>query len=349
VLLALAAGVFLLSESTITGSFSGSAPPVAASHIRTVAYFAGSSDEDVLYLRGLGAYDRPTAIAAFPRSLDVAAHGSAAPGGDRVAVVHVSGAPTTPATLTLVDLPSGIQRDVPTDVDYLTAVAWSANGAQLAVTRTTPGDSPQKQRIAVLEIASATGVATEVAHFDAAHQVAPVGYSREGRILAVVTDQSGSALWQIDRGQSIRIAGLSRGPTRDWALSPDASQLAFVDRLGLGERSYAGRILSIRSRTISDAPLTGDQLGAAWRPGSSLVDFGGPGGSLKLAQPRPGEDYVVPLAWSPDGQTLAATVYSPRRDSGADPGESLELVVGTARLALSSDPGARFLGFVRDP
>jgi Tol biopolymer transport system component len=138
----------------------------------------------------------------------------------------------------------------------------------------------------------------------------------------------------------------SPGPTRDWSLSPDGARLAFVDRLGAAERRYAGRTLVIATGSVSDSPSQSDQLGAAWRPGSVVADFGGPGGTVRLTADA-GQSYLMPVAWSPDGETLAATVYESGRDGNLQGGESVELVTPQQRLRISDVPGVRFLGWVQ--
>src|SRR5690606_36709728 len=98
------------------------------------------------------------------------------------------------------------------------------------------------------------------------------------RLFIVVVDNAGSSLWESRDGRLQKLTTFSPGPTRDWSLSPDGARLAFVDRLGVGARSYAGRTLTIASGAVTDAASTGNQLGAAWHPGRLTADFGGPDG-----------------------------------------------------------------------
>lgn len=342
--------VVLATRVPVTGSWSGATATSNAGRFHTAAYIAPAGPDDVLYLREARPGSLPRVVTAFPRPLSLRARGLASPLGDRVAVLHLSSAAALPAALTIVTLPQGATLAVPGGFDYLSGIAWSPSGLRVAVVRTSQDASGARQRITVIEVDSVTGATTEGARFDGAHQAVPVGYSPDGRQLYVaVIDQSGSTLWVTQGARAERVASLSAGPTRDWSLSPDAVHLAFVDRLGVGERRFAARVLSIPDRTLADPHLEGDQVGAAWRPGSHYVDFGGPGGSVRLTDPAGGEDYVIPLRWSPDGSLMAVTIYGLPRDNASEPSEFAEIVTEDWRLRLSEEPGARFLGFVRDP
>jgi hypothetical protein len=107
----------------------------------------------------------------------------------------------------------------------------------------------------------------------------------------------------------------------------------------------------IATGEILSAGPEGDQLGAAWRPGAELADFGGPGGKFELfGSPSPGPSYVVPVEWSPDGEWLVAAIYSSTEGSSDPPTPSLELARPgeLIRLPLAEDGAANLLGWVQD-
>ena len=133
--------------------------------------------------------------------------------------------------------------------------------------------------------------------------------------------------------------------TRDWRLSPDGTRLAFIES-PVGDRSYAGRVLVVATGTVQNSQPAAEQIGASWRPGAVAPDFGGPGGSLQLQQPPAEGSYVIPIEWSPDGETLIATVLVPADAPLDPPAESTELVTASSRILLAEAPGARFLGWV---
>jgi dipeptidyl aminopeptidase/acylaminoacyl peptidase len=347
VVVTLVAWAAFLTRSTTDESMYAPALSLSPSSVRSVAYTVPEANDDVLYVRGLGANDRPRLLAAFPFAFNLHARGSVSPHGDMAAVLHVDNAAGGPAQLTLLTLPGGERLDVAAGFDYLSPLAWSADGSRLAAVRTLATEGTGRTRSAVVEVNTATGAVAEITGFDAVLQVVPVGYSIDAqRLFVVVIDQSGSALWVVRDGKAERAAVLSPGSTRDWTLSPDGSRLAFVDRIGVGERTYAGRTLIVATGVVIDAAALGDQLGVAWRPGSDIPDFGGPGGTLSLSEPVPGA-YVIPMRWAPDGSTLVATIYSASRDSGESM-ESIELLSAGQRVRLSESAGAKFLGWARN-
>ncbi|MCK9517539.1 MAG: hypothetical protein M0R74_00720 [Dehalococcoidia bacterium] len=355
--------VIWAAVSTRTLSNETSAAPLAAtaeSNISSVAYLVpavrtAASGEvhnaDILYVREPG-NEEARAISEFPfpfGATGLRAHGDASPGGDRVAIVH--GGPD-PAQLSIVALPTGIRVLAERSVDLLSPLAWSSDGERLAAVRTVERDGVTEAQ--VIQFHAESGLTLDVATFETAHQVVPVGYSSGGnRLFIVVVDKSGSTLWVRHEGSQEKLHHFSPGPTRDWSLSPDGARLAFIDRLGVGTRTYAGKTLLIATGAITEAAPGGDQLGTAWRPGKAAADFGGPDGSLRLDAPEPGEAaYVLPLRWAPDGSMLVATIYSASRDLSGTGSELIQLVPdrslsANGRELLSQEPGARFIGWVR--
>lgn len=334
VLVTLIAWAAVSVRSTGDGSSSETAA-FPAPALRSVAYLLPGLTADELHVRPLDG-GPPRLLATFPRFLQIRPVGSTSPGGERVAVLHVVDRPE-PNHMSLVSIADGARIDVAGEFDPRSRIAWAPGGARLAATHSRDGET------AVVEIDAVTGAAFEAASFPGALEVAPVGYSYDGRrLFVVVVDTSGSSLWAIRDRTVQKVAAMSPGPTRDWALSPDGARLAFVDRLGAGERRFAGRVLLIATGTISDVPGAGDQVGVAWRPGNPLPDFGGPGGTLRVEQAGEKTRYIVPLAWSPDGATLVGTVF----DGGPEAG--VELMTNDGRSVLAPEPEAVFLGFVRN-
>jgi hypothetical protein len=194
-----------------------------------------------------------------------------------------------------------------------------------------------------------------MAAFENVFEAVPVGYSFDGaRLFTVVLDQRGTNLYAARPGRTELVAELSPGRTGYWALSPDGARLAFVDILGSGSRRYVGRTLTIATGAISTLPAEKDQFGASWMPGSPLPSFGGPGGAWKLTDPAAQSGYIVPEAWSPDGQLLVATVYSPGDDPAGRPSTVIEIITPTtttspsSRYRVSDASGASFLGWVKN-
>lgn len=355
-LLALVAGVAAWGVATRPGGNVATSPQVLPdiASVRSVAYTIPGHDFDDVVVRRADGLGEEQVVATFPNSgaTGYHIHGSASPLGDFVAVVSLP--PFTArsgANLSILTLAGGSVRSVAGRFDYFTRVAWSPDGTKIAAVRYQDANGVRQN--SVVEVDTATGAVRAVAQFSDAFDVVPVGYSFDSsRLYIVVVDNRGSNLF-LERDGKVQLeAELSPGRTRDWALSPDGSRLAFVDILAGGSRTYVGRTLVIATKSVTTLPATANQFGASWMPGSPLPAFGGPGGSWQLTDPGATEAYLVPSAWSPDSMYLAGAVYAP---AGTDATvRSLELVqreTSTApghRVVLTDVPGAAFLGWVRN-
>lgn len=359
--------VFLAFLAVITGVFAwavasrsnagieapGHPLPDIAS-IRSVAYTLPGHDFDELVVRPADGSSAPRVIATFPNSgaTNYHVHGASSPLGESIAVVSLP--PFTSragATLSIVTVKDGLARRIDGNVDYFTRIAWAPDGSRLAAVRYSDADGSRTST--VVEIDSATGEVRPVAEFQDALDVAPVGYSFDSsRLFFVVVDNRGSNLFAERSGKVQLEAELSPGRTRDWALSPDGSRLAFVDILAGGSRTFVGRTLVIATKSVTTQPAPANEFGASWMPGSPMPAFGGPGGSWQLTEPGSPDAYLVPSAWAPDAGYLVGTVYAPAGTEATT--RSLELLQREStttpgrRVVLSDDPGAAFLGWVHD-
>lgn len=324
------------------------AVPVASPlpSVRSIAYsLPGPAGVDHLFVRKVTPGAEPELIASFPHFPGFHARGSAAPFGDRIAVLSVTSG--TFASLSIVNVETREVSAVTGSFDYLSALAWSPDGLRVAALQTAGDTSERVARVFEIDVVAGTNRA--VAEFRNPFSVAPVGYSVDGeRLFIVVVDETGSHLWERRNGEVRRLAELSPGRTRDWALSPGGSRLAFIDVLGAGSRTYVGRTLTIATGAISTQPAEKDQFGVAWEPGSPVPVFGGPGGALALEEPGPDGGYIVPLSWSPAGDTWVARVIIPSTDRTVRPSEVIELQTRSTREQIAVETGAAFFGFVRD-
>lgn len=325
-----------------------------ASSIRSIAYTLPGEQFDDLVVKPASGHAAPRVVASFPSGGPTGFHarGSASPLGDQVAVLWIP-AFATRANLSIVDIASGEVRHVDGVFDSLSSTAWSPDGTRVAATSTVEIEG--KKRTSVLEIQLPDLRALPVAEFEGAIEVVPVGYSFEStRLFIVVVDPKGSNLYAERSGKLQFLAELSPGRTRDWALSPDGSRLAYIDVLGGGSRTYVGRTVVMATGAITTLPAEKDQVGASWLPGSPLPAFGGPGGAWQLTDPSPGSAYLVPEDWSPDGAYLVATVYSLADDRSSRPVTVLEVITRetsntpSSRERVSEAVGAAFIGWVND-
>lgn len=322
------------------------APSIPAAAIRSVAYIEPDSRArlDTLLVRDAGLQGEPRELARFPYTFaGLHARGSASPGGNLVAVLWVDGSRGAGANLSLVSL-DGAVRTVEGAFEYLSPIAWASDGSRLAAVA---GGGPGE--LVVQEVDVAPGAVTEAARFTNVFQAVPIGYSLDGsRLFIVVVDQSGSNLWVRRGGTLERVAELSPGRTRDWALSPDGSRVAFIDILSASSRNYVGKTLTIATGSVTALPAGRNQVGAAWQPGNPLPVFGGPGGSLQLADPSPDAAWVIPLAYAPLGDYVAVSVVGATSDPTARPPVSIELATPASRVRLTDTPGASFVGWVQE-
>lgn len=317
------------------------------SHITSVAYVVPGERQDIIYIRSRETGAEPEQLISFPSAFTLHARGSASPQGTTLGVVTISGNSAARASLTFVTVPEREITVAGAAFDYLTALSWSPDGAYVAGQRSSLPDPAGRVDVDIIRAEVATGTVATLATFSEVLLASPVGYSPNGSRLFVITiDQAGSWLWSTSAGSAPeKVARLSTGSTRDWKLSPDGTRLAFIEA-PVGDRSYSGRVLVLATGNVHSSAPAGEQLGASWRPGSVVPDFGGPGGSLQLEQPSSEGSYVVPLQWSPDGEVLIATVLIPGDDPAEPPEESIEIVTASSRSLLAEAPGAKFIGWV---
>lgn len=294
----------------------------------------------------------PQEVARVPHLPGYAANGSVSPNGQRLAlVVADSGPQADPATaLVVLDLESGAMNRVASDVDRLRTPLWTPDSRAVVTTRAaTMGGAGA---ISVIRINADGSGEGELSRFDGALGVYPVGFDGSGRLLSVVIDGRGSTLVR----DGHELANISSQITRDWSLSPDGAQLAFIESSTDGGLHYSGRVVpvdgSASTASVSAQTLgAGQQLGVAWQPSGATPTFGQePGaaasavGGVAAQALTTNSGFDVPIAYSPDGVTLAVNHWT--GGSFADAGNaSLELVSSKGRAPLAGF--ARFLGWAQ--
>lgn len=280
-------------------------------------------------------------IATVPHLPGTSVRGAVSPSGRQVALLTpdtvVLGRPM--ASLLTLDLETGLVRRLAEGLDPLQNALWTPDSTGVVVTNqswTASGD-PTTAVVRVGMDGSATVLETHAG----ASIVAPVGFDPLGRLLAVRIDGRGSTLTR----DGVAVRWLSTHITRDWALSPDGTRLAFVEANTWQGLRYLPRMVWIEGGGgVSAASTAGEQaLGAAWAPSGHSPRFGNepqtPSGGV-TAQWATGFD--VPLAYSRDGSSLVVRHWS--GNSFAYPGTpQLQVVSGAGRQALSGF--SRFFGW----
>lgn len=287
-----------------------------------------------------------TELARVPHIEGMGTTGTVSPDGTMVAVVAVdAGTPTRPvASLVTVDLLSGELFRAALRIDPDQRPVWAPDGRSIVVTRTAGADSSgsdvQVLRVALRGTEEVLWTARDVLG------VYPVGFEPSGALLAVTIDGGGSTVVR-NGDEAFQISGSF---TRDWQLSPDGRELAFIEADLADGLRYVARRVSIGGETVSAQSVMADisALGVAWNPATGSVEFGiepgssGEGVSVQALRASGGFD--VPLGFAPDGSSLAVT-----RWSGEDfrhPGTpAIQVVEGANRASIEGY--TRFLGWAR--
>ena len=193
----------------------GSSP---STDIRAIAYsMPGDGGLDHIYVRDATPSASPRLIASVPHAPGLHLRGSSSPLGDQLAILSVTSG--TYASLATVELPSGQVSTIPGAFDYLSPLVWSPDGMRVVAVQTETVSGTSVAQIMEADIQDRS--VRTIAEFRDAFSVAPVGFSVDGeRTFIVVVDETGSNLWERRDGELTRLAELSPGRTRDWALSP---------------------------------------------------------------------------------------------------------------------------------
>ncbi|GIW12870.1 MAG: hypothetical protein KatS3mg062_0309 [Tepidiforma sp.] len=309
-------------------------------------YAVVTRTEGAVDVVGIARADQPDTVvelARVPHLDGFAVTGSVDPAGRFLAVAAVdAGTPLQPvASLLLIDILQGTTTRLVTGIDAAQEPLWTPAGSAVIVTRTRENEGA----VDVFEV----GIdgALRQRWSQRAFGVYPIGW-KDGRLLTVAIDGRGSTL----QAEGEDLVHLSTSITRDWALSPDGSAIAFVEVLTDTGVRYTPRVVSLeggRAAAAQVAAMPGaEALGAAWDT-AGRATFGsiprstGVSGDAS-AQGLTAAGFDVPLGYSPDGTALAVVHWD---GTGFDnPGTpALELAVDGDRGTV---PGYRgFLGWVR--
>ena len=282
-------------------------------------------------------------IATIPHLDGFSLRGAVSPSGRHVALLTPDGAIAGRAfaSLLVLDLETGLFLRLAEGLEPLQNPLWTPDASAVIITRSVRTEAGERG-VAVARVGFDGTESVLETHLGAG-TVAPVGFDAQGRLLAVRIDARGSTLTR----DGAEILWLSTHITRDWALSPDATRLAFVEvNLWEGLR-YLPRVVSVEGGgggVAAASTSTQQALGAAWPPSGDAPSFGSepsplPAGSVSAQGPG---GFDVPLAYSRDGAALAVHHWS--GDSFDEPGTPrLQIVSGAGRQPL--DGFSRFFGW----
>lgn len=309
-------------------------------------------DTDIIAVAPVDNPSAPTEITRVHHLDGYSTNGVVSPDGKQLAlIVPDAGSSAQPsASLVLVGMNSGAQTRLAQNLDPQQTPLWAPDSASIVVVRNL------QPTISIARVPTDNSGAKTLKDYPKILGAYPFAFDPQGRLLAAIIDARGSTL-TIDGTDG---ALLSDQITRDWRLSPDGSQVAFIESNLDGGLHYQARIFAFDGSANVSAQAQTDgsqQLGVAWRPGSAAATFGnehtttsldaGNAQSQSVAESTGdgitgGGGFDVPIAYSKDGAALAVTHWT--GPSFAQAGKStLEVITETGRVAL---PGyAKVLGW----
>ena len=286
----------------------------------------------------LGRVDHAENFGIFP---------SLSPDGTRIAytvLLPVPG-PNGAAELWVLEIAGGASRRLADGIDLRVTPVWSP-ASDAVVVRRSDGQEGSAGSSELLRI-DLNGAATTIAVAEAG--LFPIDFSPDGAWLYyAILSPSGTDLARApaqSSGKAEVLAHLSDGVARDWHLSPDGTQLAYLGQVPLeGGFTFVAQVLDLSLGTVYTPLSRGSaQFNPIWEREGGLTigrldgDAGGApvrlsvDGNVLARVPPSGSPsgkagFDVPLSWSPDGAYLA--VRSFERSSVANPGPSRVVVTG---------------------
>ncbi len=302
---------------------------------------------DVISVARRGSPASEAEIARVPHVDGFGTIGTVSPSGDSLALVVVDGGSASHpiANLTVVDLESGRLVRAADNIAADTRPVWRPDGKSIVVTRQFGGDSVTGQ-VELLDVAASGKGESSLHTFNDVLGAYPVGFDSRSNLVTVVLDGAGTSLFRAG-GETI---ALSPNLTRDWQISPDGKNIAYVEvdtsagvRYLSGTASLDGDVSGAQALTASVSAL-----GTAWNPATNAVSFGvepgtaGDGGRIQSLSAKSTEGFDVPLAFSESGQALVVTHWS--GESFQEPGRpKLQLVDSSGRVEFETQ--TRFFGW----
>ena len=291
-------------------------------------------------------------LATLPHAPGYGIYASASPAGRLVAYTALppglkSPAADSPAELWLLDLSMGRARVLASSADLLVTPVWAADARSLVFRRS----SPVENAAGVFELVQVDLGGGEKVLAKAGAALFPVAFTDDGALLYTIVSPDGTELFRVSPdGSAERLAHLSNNFTRDWRLSPDGQQLAFlapqpapqgmVLRAMVVDLPGGAGVGPARIRAAGYGP--GLEFGPAWHPDGDLTLGQLSPGQVRAAAVRleaeggetltePERGFDVPIAWSPDGRRLVVRTFE-----GSSP-----VAPGRARLEVVEEDGGR--------
>lgn len=324
----------------------------------SVAYFEFGATADTLWLAQTADSASREAIITVPHAQAFGVIPSISPDG--TAVIYAALPPSTaapgpdsPAELWYAPLNAGAEpRLMASAIDLLVAPVWTPDAGRVVYRRS------NADGYSLVDMSVRGGVERVIVTAPADEALFPVGFSPDGATLYhVALSDEGSRLFAVDAitGSLTPVAVLSDGLTRDWAISPDGSRLAFL-ALHSTPEALNSRAYVVDLATGEASPVTGadaSAFGPVWNSeGALIVGALTPGGEGSLIRIQNGETsqvlgpaagFDVPLAYLPGGAYLVRAFEGA---SASAPGRSaLTLIDPDGERNVLSTSDVTFVGW----
>jgi hypothetical protein len=326
-----------------------------------VVYSEFGLESDTLWAANPDDPAQRVSLGAVEHAYGYGIYPSLSPNGTRIAYTRLppDDDADAPAELWLLDVGDGKARLLAEGVDLPATPVWSPDGEYVVVRRSSWNEATATGSSELLRIDMSGDERPLAASGDA---LFPIALSPDGaNFYYAVLTATGSDLARADAegGGGQVIARLSDGFSRDWRLSPDGTQLAYLAQAPAGANvAFVAQVLHITSGQ-KQIPLSGDveQFAPVWEAQGGLTvgrldTSAGADAPVRLSEsseafaqsalpalPAAARGFDVPLAWSPGGEALAVRAFE--GSSADDPGASRVEVVGSdgarRRLSPSSD------------
>jgi hypothetical protein len=303
-------------------------------------------NEDVISVAWAQHPGAVTEVVRVPHLEGFTSIGAVSPDGRKLALVSVDGGSRTQpvASLNVVNLETGQLVKAAEKIVPGQTPVWDNNSKQLVATRMPYVNAPS----ATIEILS-VGADGKGERIIGSHSgvlgVYPIAFDAKDRLVSVVVNGEGSILRREGAGDVV----ISAHITRDWKLSPDGSELAFIEADTSGGVRYLARTMRVDGAASPQAlTAPASALGTAWTP-NGRVTFGlepgqQSGGSEQALTAGSSSEagFDVPLGYSESGDALVVTHWSgPSFQESGKP--TLQLVTPQGRQAYETY--TRFYGW----
>jgi len=333
--------VLLFLSFALEARTPASAPATGAATGGRIAYFEFGTDADTLWLAAAADPSDRKAAFTVAHAPEFGVVPSISPFGGEVAYTALSPenpapGPDSPADLWAASLSGDTApRLIAGGVDLLVAPAWSPDAKRVVYRRSgTEGYS-------LVEMPADGGAERVLASTPSGQALFPVGFTPDGATFYhVALSDEGSHLFALDiaSGEQTLVAQLSDGLTRDWALSPDGSQLAFLALTytpdAVNSRAYVVDLADGAIDPVSDLAVSA--FGPVWDANGALVvgtlSREGEGSFVKLQDGvtsqvlGPDSGFDVPLTFLPGGAYLVRAFEGA---SAATPGRATLALIDT--------------------